>query len=216
MPDLGRLINEIANAGPRVPADAIEGLAETGEPAVPPLLELLDSVEPDEDDWTPLWVAIALGEIGSPLGVPALVGLLETPEGEVLCEAAVESLAKVGTPALPALQKFAREARAWEARSHAYSAIGLIPDPSSTRFLLAALERDALLWSPLAMALADLGDPSALPALKSLLPKCDEREAPAVNEAINILEGRQPGYPKQHARPWRERYEWLARPESFA
>jgi HEAT repeat protein len=214
--DIRRLVRELESAGPDMPRDAMAALAAAGEDAVAPLLELLDSMEPDEDDWTPLWIAVTLGETRSVRAVPALLRMLELPEGDVLSEAAAESLAKVGKPALPLLLPFAGNAPSWEVRQYAYAAIGLIPDDESLRFLIAALDRDAMLWSSLAMALADLGDARALPALKALLPKCDEREAPAVSEAIAILEGRQPPYPKQHTRDWQERYGWLTRPGDAA
>jgi len=206
---LKKLVDALEAAGPKMPHEAIGALAAAGEAAVVPLVELLGAIEPDTDDWTPLWAAITLGETRSPLAVPSLIKLLELPEGDILSEAAVESLAKIGAPALPSLMAFARDARSWESRHYAYAAIGLIPSGESLRFLVSALDRDALLWSAIAMALADLGDQQALPALKALLARCDPRESPAVVEAIAILEGRQPPYPKPHVRDWHERYGWL-------
>lgn len=129
----------------------------------------------------------------------------------MLAEATVEALAKIGIPAFPALAAVAREARDWETRHYAYTAIGLIPSEESRRILVEALDADALLWSSIAVALADLGDPEALPVLKKLLRTCDEREMPAVREAVDILEGRHPPYPKMHQQDWRTRYrEFLA------
>ena len=208
---IGKLVDEIERSGSSAPREAMDALVRKGEASVEPLMELLDAIEPDQDDWTPLWVTITLGEIGNPRAVGRILKMLELPEGDVLSEAAVEALAKIGVPALPELMSFARSARGWEARHYAYIAIGLIPGDASLQFLISALGRDPVLWNTLAMALADLGDPRAVAPLKTLLAKCDEREAPAVREAIDILEGRHPPYPKLHAQDWHERYSWLDR-----
>lgn len=199
----------LARAGHTPPTDAVAALADAGEDAVAPLLDLLGGLDPDEDDWTPLWIAVTLGEIRSPRAIPALLALLELPDGDVLAEAAIEALARTGPQALPGLFSFTRLAPGWEARASGYAALGLIPGDASLRFLVEALDRDVLLWSSIAIALADLGDPRALPPLKALLPRCEEREAGPVREAISILEGRQPPYPNLLRRPWRERYTGL-------
>ncbi len=191
------------------PTEAIAGLADAGEEAVGPLMDLLGGLDPDEDDWTPVWIAVTLGEIRSPRAVPTLLGLLELPDGDVLAEAAVEALARTGPAALPGLLGFARRAPGWEARSWGYAAIGLIPGEASLRFLVDALTRDVLLWGAIAIALADLGDDRALEPLRALLARCDEREAEPVREAIAILEGRQPAYPNVLRRPWPERFAGL-------
>lgn len=206
-----KLIMEIERAGSACPREAIDALVKEGEGAVEPLLELLDAIEPDQDDWTPLWVTVALGEIRSPRAVGRLLHLLELPEGDILSESAVEALAKIGIPALPEIMSFARMTPGWEARHYAYAALGLIPGDASLQFLTSALGRDPVLWNTIAAALADLGDRRAVAPLKTLLTRCDEREAPAVREALEILEGRQPPYPRPHQQDWRERYAWLDR-----
>ena len=200
------LVSELERAKNTPPVAIMESLLSIGQTACASLIELLEEIEPDEDDWTPFWAAIVLGEMRSEDAIPCLVKLLDLPEGDLLSEAAVESLAKIGMPALPALMEFAGKARSWEARHYAYSAIGLIPSEESLRFLLAAIDRDALLWSSIAMSLADLGDKQVLPTLKILAANCDEREAPALKEAIEILEGRQPPYPRVHTQDWHIRY----------
>lgn len=199
----------LGRAGARPPTEAITALVDAGEDAVSPLLDALAGVDPDEDDWTPLWITVTLGELRSPRAVPALLELLELPDGDVLAEAAIEALARIGPQALPGVCAFARRAPGWEARACGYGALGLIPGEASLRFLVEALHRDVLLWSAIAIALADLGDPRALPALHALLPRCETREAEPVREAIAILEGRQPPYPNLLRRPWRDRYAGL-------
>ena len=206
------LIDELARAKSAIPVSAMESLIAAGAAAAPPLIEALEEIEPDEDDWTPLWITVTLGELRMPEAAPALIRLLTLPEGDVLSEAAVESLAKIGRSAFPHLARFAREARAWEARHYAYSAIGQIPAPECRRFLADAIATDVLLWNTLAIALADQGDPASLPVLKNLLPRCDDRETPAVREAIEILEGRQPAYPKLKDKDWRTRYSDILAP----
>src|SRR5713101_7599057 len=96
---LAHLLDDLAHARDAAPTEALAELIEVGAPAVGPLLGLLDEIEPDEDDWTPLWIAVALGEIRSPQAVPALLRLLALPEGDVLAETAGEALAKIGAPA---------------------------------------------------------------------------------------------------------------------
>ena len=76
----------------------------------------------------------------------------------------------------------------------------------SRRILTEALALDVLLWNSIAAALADQGDPVALPALRQVLGKCDAREKPAVREAIEILEKKHPPYPHLHEKDWRTRY----------
>lgn len=210
MPELDPLIRELRRAGAQAPDGAIADLISHGGDAVPILIDLLEGTDADEDDWTPLWAAVALGELKDERAVPALLRLLELPEGDVLSEAAVEALAKIGPRALPMLLVFAKDARSWETRHYAYAALGLIPGDASLAALLNALETDPLLWSALASALADLGDPRALPPLKRLLPKCDDGEAAPIREAIAILEGKHPAYPKLHEKPWQSRYAGIA------
>lgn len=202
---ISRLLEELSRAGSTVPEDALAQLIETGPPAVAPLLHLLGEIEPDEDDWTPLWIAVGLGELRAPEAVPALLDLMALPEGDVLAETAGEALVKIGVPALAALFVFAREAREWEARNYAYAVIGRIPGDASLTFLIGAFDRDPMLWSAIAMALADLGDARAVPALQAVLKRCEDREAGPVRESLDILEGRQPPYPASHTRPWRVR-----------
>lgn len=209
-PELDPLIRELRRAGPQSPDGAIAELIAFGADAVPPLVELLDDTDADEDDWTPLWAAVALGELKDERAVPALLRLLELEEGDVLSEAAVEALAKIGPRALPGLLVFAKDARSWEARHYAYAALGLIPGDASLNALIRALDTDPLLWSALAAALADLGDRRALPALQRLLPRCDAGESGPVREAIAILEGSHPAYPKLHEKPWQSRYAGIA------
>ncbi len=199
------LVMRLARAGNVPPIETMESLIACGEEAIVPLLGLLDEIEPDEDDWTPLWVAMTLGEIGSSLAVPSLLSLLSLPESDVLAEASVEALAKIGPAALPALTRFASTAREWEARHYAYSAIGHVPCEESVRYLVGALDEDPMLWSSIAMALADSGRKEALPALRDLVRRASDREIDQVREAIEILEGRLPPYPKTFTRDWRER-----------
>jgi len=208
--DLGHLLDELSAARGAMPEAAMEELIAFGEPAAESLGALLDSLEPDEDDWTPFWTVVTLGEIRSTSSVPALLGLLRLPEGGVLAEAAAEALIKAGPSAVPAISDFVRRAPEWEARQLTYHALGNIPSDESLLRLVEALDTDAMLWSAIAAALADLGDPRAVPALKSAMGKCDEREAQAFREAIDILEGRHPPHPKSHLEDWRERYRRLA------
>ncbi len=203
------LLGEIAHAESTIPLFAIESLIAIGGSAVHPLVELLQEIEPDEDDWTPLWITVALGELRAPEATPALLSLLALPDGDVLSEAAVEAIAKIGAPALPELGRFARESSQWEARHYAYSALGLIPSGESRQILTEALATDVLLWNSLAIALADQGDPAALPALKRIMGQCDARESPAVREAIDILEKKHPPHPRPHEKDWRTRYAGL-------
>ncbi len=200
------LLDDISTAGGAPPVKALESLIAFGEPAAGPLCALLDEIDPDEDDWTPLWVTIALGEIRSEKAVPHLVPLLALPEGGILSEAAVEALAKIGPAALPSLAEFIRSTREAEARHYAYTAVGLIPGEESLNMLVNALQSDPMLWGSIAMALADQGDPKALPVLREMEKHSSGEDLQAVRETIRILEGKQPPYPNLLSQDWHTRY----------
>jgi HEAT repeat protein len=79
----------------------------------------------------------ALGEIGDPQAVPALIDALKDEDWRVR-EAAVEALRKIGPPALPALIEMLKDKREW-VRQATVQALGEIGDSRATSALIRAL-----------------------------------------------------------------------------
>ena len=86
----------------------MEQILDFGEAAVPPLLSALDRWK-DDDERDPLPLLVLLGEIGHPDAVEPLADCLGGLDLDVLSVAAAEALAKIGSPAVPALLRIARE-----------------------------------------------------------------------------------------------------------
>jgi HEAT repeat protein len=72
--------------------------------------------------------ALILGEIGSPAAIANLVNALGDGESDVR-QQAVEGLAKIGTPAMPGLEK-ALQDKDWQVRESAARALGRIGRPA--------------------------------------------------------------------------------------
>ena len=73
-------------------------LTELGEAVVEPLTDYLY----DEDSYGCIIAADLLGEIGSPVAIPALIDAIET-DADYLCEIESAALVKIGTPAVQPL-----------------------------------------------------------------------------------------------------------------
>ena len=91
-----------------LPVWEMERILAFGEAAVPALLSALEHWEDDEER-DPLPLLVLLGEIGHPDAVEPLTKWLGRPDLELYSVAAAEALAKIGSPAIPALFRVARE-----------------------------------------------------------------------------------------------------------
>jgi hypothetical protein len=126
-----------------MPVAAMERLIAHGPAGIPALSDAMRA-SVDADDWAPLWISVVLGELRDPAGAEPLAFLLRSPIAEYsgMAMAASESLARIGTAALPAVQRLILEEN-WRPRFWAYFAAGGIDDPAARELLLHALQHDA-------------------------------------------------------------------------
>ncbi|HCF30609.1 MAG TPA: PBS lyase [Cyanobacteria bacterium UBA11049] len=78
-----------------------------GSAAIPPLLEILEDEERDEESRS--FAAQILGELKNPESIPPLVDLIKISEDEELPAAAAAALAQMGAVAIPALTELLTE-----------------------------------------------------------------------------------------------------------
>lgn len=146
---LDDLIEEIVTWPVGMPVRAMERVLALGAPAVPALLEALARWQ-DDQERDPLWLIVLLGELRDASAVEPLIGRMCATDDETLALAAVEALAKIGPPAVPALLEAAR-APDPRLRLCAYAALGWIPDDRGHGALVEALGRDPELGDVAAM-----------------------------------------------------------------
>jgi HEAT repeat protein len=135
-----------------------------GAPAVPALIQALG-----DSDWDVRRAAAeALGKLGDPQAVPALIGALGE-WGDLWSEnvrrAAAEALGKLGDPqAVPALIQALGDSD-WDVRRAAAEALAKIGTPAVPALIQALGDSDWDVRRAAAEALGAIGDPQAIPAL---------------------------------------------------
>ena len=141
-------------------------------------------------------VAERLGSAAQPLPVVgALIAALQSQEGIGAREAAGEALARVGSPALPALMT-RLEDRSPDLRQAVASVIGRIGDRRAAAPLSALLaDEDPNVRVAAAEALARVGGPAAAAALHRAVETRDPALRLAVVEALASLRSWPPGLP---------------------
>lgn len=189
---LDDLIEEIVTWPVGMPVRAMERVLALGAPAVPALLGALARWQ-DDQERDPLWLIVLLGELRDASAVEPLIGRMCATDDETLALAAVEALAKIGPPAVPALLEAAR-APDPRLRLCAYAALGWIPDDRGHGALVEALGRDPELGDVAAMALGDQGRPDALPALYEAYRTCEPWQRIELEDVLRRrgLKGEQP------------------------
>lgn len=180
---LGRCLGETPL---QVQEAASEILAGIGDARVfDPLVKSLASA-----DWiVRMHAAKALGRIGNPLAVPALVPLLQDKVKAVREETA-GALAAIGTASIPSLVLALRHEE-WLVRLHAVEALGKLKSPDAVEPLLFALfnDRDSAVREDAVRALGDIGHAEAVEFLFQVITEPGLR--PLVVEALGkIKDGR--------------------------
>ena len=112
-----------------------------------------------------------------------LIRQLQRTDLEILAEAAVEGLAKIGAPAVPALRELARTGEPVQ-RLYAYAGLGWIEDDTAYGTLVEGLGRDLELTDVLATALAHHARPEAVPALFAAYQECEPWQRPYLEDAM--------------------------------
>src|ERR1700675_106337 len=135
-----------------MPVRLMEAVIERGSDVTAALAEALERWRGDEEQ-DALWLVVLLGEVGGPDAVAPLIRQLHRTDLEILAEAAVEGLAKIGAPSAPALRELARTGEPAQ-RLYAYAGLGWIEDDTAYTALVEGLGRDLDLADGLATALA--------------------------------------------------------------
>jgi hypothetical protein len=200
---LDDLIEEIVTWPVGMPVRPMEQVLAHGPSAVPALLEGL-AREPDDSERDRLWLVVLLGELRHASAIGPLIDCLQPADDESLALAAVEALAKIGAPALPALLEAARAPDPRQRRC-AYAGLGWIPDDRAHRSLVEALGRDPELIDVVAMALGDQGRPEALPTLYEAYRTCAPWHRLEIEDVMKDLHAGRRRAPLW-TRDWRLRY----------
>ncbi|MFN2108401.1 MAG: HEAT repeat domain-containing protein [Anaerolineae bacterium] len=131
------LVDTVQQANPPSFFLAATALSKAGEPALQPLLEMLDH----EQHPVRQMAALALGDIGDPRAVADLVKRLGDPQ-EAVRQAIAHSLGKIGAKEAvePLLQSLEDESE--RVRNAAVKALGLIGDPRALPALMRVMDED--------------------------------------------------------------------------
>ena len=186
-----------------MPVRLMEAVLDRGEDATAALADALDRWRDDEEH-DALWLVVLLGEIGGPDAMAPLIGQLHRSDLEILAEAAVEGLAKIGAPAVPALRELARTGEPSQ-RLYAYAALGWIEGDAAYAALLEGLARDREMAEVLATALAHHARPEAIPALFAAYQECEPWQRPYLEDAMRSSHHRR-APERLLSRDWRLRY----------
>ena len=196
-------LDEIALAPTGMPVRAMERVLALGETAVPAIADALEFWD-DDREADPLWLIVLLGEIGSPLAVPALIRQLQATDADLLVQAAAESLAKVGAAAVPALREVVAAGDA-QLRLYAYAALGWIDSDDSYSVLAHALEHDRELADVVGTAMLQHARRVPVDALLAAYRACEPWQRPELEDAIRAAHDRTPD-DAAWRRDWRLRY----------
>ncbi len=207
---LDDLLDEVVLSPTGMPVRAMEQVLALGEEVVPAIAEAIEFWEGDAEADT-LWLIVLLGEMRSPLAVPALVGQLRATEADVLAHASAEGLAKIGAAAVPALRDVVSSGDA-DQRLCAYAALGWIDAEEAYRVLADALKRDRELADVLGMALTQHAGRASVEGLFSAYQAVEPWQRPAIEDAIRAAHHRTPPDVSWRS-DWRLRYR--RRPEQY-
>ncbi|HET8564833.1 MAG TPA: HEAT repeat domain-containing protein, partial [Candidatus Binatia bacterium] len=149
------LIDVITTWPVGMPVRPMEKLLGIGETAITLIAEGLSRWR-DDKSRDLLWLVVVLGELRHPAAIEPLVNQLRQITVDVFATAAAEALAKIGSPAVPALVD-ATTAPDPYFRLYTYATLGWIEDEKAYAALINGLARDYELGHVLANALAEQG-----------------------------------------------------------
>lgn len=166
---------------PREPREAMKELVEIGEPAVEPLLELLEDIE----TWSILYAIEVLGGIGDVRAVLPLLNLRYEP----VMDESLDALQKIGLPALEPVLEYLRSG--WEEDDRGgkfwpFHLLSKIKDDRSYKALFKGLSHpDSEVREWAAVYLGDYGDKSAFKGVVEVFK--EDPENSEVMEAVRVL-----------------------------
>jgi len=177
-------IQKLKSSDWEVRAGAARTLGEAGESkAVPGLIRALEDPVGGERQG----IIEALGAIGDPAAVKALISILASDAEPLECKAAADALAKIGSPSLdPLIGLLASEDK--NRRRWAAYALGRIKDSRAMNPLIERLEDPRSdVRQAVARALGELGNPGAAKPLMKIAAGRDPETRRAAVEALGIL-----------------------------
>lgn len=160
------LLGAVADKNRLVRYDVLTALGQTRDPRA--VASLLKALREDDDDlrWT---AAAGLGEIGDSRAVRPLLAALKDKVGSVrIC--AARALGRIGDRrAVDDLIAALQDGASWDLGEAAAQSLGALGDPEAVRPLIAALhDEDRDVRQFVVVALGQIGDARALPALEAL------------------------------------------------
>jgi hypothetical protein len=197
------LLDRITLSPYGMPVRLMEAVVERGSGVTAALAEALERWR-DDGEHDALWLVVLLGEIGDPDAVAPLIRQLHRSDLGILAEAAVEGLAKIGAPAVPALRELARTGEPAQ-QLYAYAGLGWIEGDIPYAALVEGLGRDRELADVLASALAHHARPEAVPALFAAYQECEPWQRPYLEDAMRASHHRR-APERLLSRDWRLRY----------
>src|SRR5262245_39141506 len=197
------LLDRITLSPYGMPVRLMEAVLERGEGVAAALGEALEQWENDEERDV-LWIVVLLGQAGGPAAVAPLIRQLRRADVDVLGEAAVEGLARIGASAVRALRDLAVTGEPMQ-RLYAYAGLGWIDDDTAYAALVERLPRDAELADAIAGALAHHARPESVSALFAAYERCEPWQRPYLEDAVRASHHRL-GRSRPTSRDWRLRY----------
>ncbi len=189
-----------------VPVRDMEDLLAFGREALKPIVAFLQerlAIKTNEEQL--LWPTVVLGELRDPEGIPMLLRLLQEAQGLEVPVAAAEALAKIGQPAIEAIERLLEERPQPRIRIFLYAALSGIQTPDARELLLQALEEDPELDFAVARALAEMARPGDEELLYRAYLQTENWKRAAFEETIaGMLGGRFPW--SVPFKDWRLRY----------
>ncbi|MEM8603073.1 MAG: HEAT repeat domain-containing protein [Cyanobacteria bacterium P01_H01_bin.121] len=168
-PQLNRALTELEQGDFQARWDASKIISRFGEAAIHPLLELLDTVDLDDDaDWELAWfVARSLGRLKHEAAIQPLVQLMQMAQTSAVAEIAAAGLAELDDVAIPYLEPLLQHPTQ---RKYAVQALAKMRSPRIVdRLLILMTDPDIEIRVLAVEALSGFSDSRIAPAFLSAL-----------------------------------------------